>query len=172
MTTMKTLPFLPILCLAFSFFNCDKSLIESKKLKKDDYAGVYEISNLHITGLFQDWSDPRGDKTYEDTTIIANSTLFIRKKLFSDTMLVDGLLNSHAHHFVTDVTAVFKKNKLEIVHDKNPHWDTNNDIISGTIWLEGDSLYLDYYWDKSNWYNAGLGALPIIGIVKAKGVEL
>ncbi len=135
----------------------------------EQFIGNYQIASEHISGLhpvFDSVGNVLG--LTEDTTLVIDSLLTILEKDATlDTVIINGLIKSAIGNFRQEVLATFEQDSLIIHYDQSNQ--ISNDYVRGKIWLEGDSLFLDYRWDRSDTWSTG--ATPVYGNVKGKGIR-
>ena len=136
----------------------------------EKFIGNYQITNEHISGLHSVFDSVGNFLDYTvDTTLVSDSILTIlATDLTLDSVMIQGLIKSLNGNFRQEVLATMEQDTLIIHYDEGNQ--ISSDYIRGKIWLEGDSLFLDYRWNQSDTWSTG--AIPSYGNVKGKGIRL
>lgn len=166
--------------LVVLFFACKKDNDDSGIIPNNDsiisnnefeaFIGLYEVQSRHISGI-ETFYDSIGNQIGMgiDTSFVDNELLTISQYNQTDTLLLEGLINSFFQNHRTAVKCVYSNDSLHIVHEFSVEILRNN-YIRGKIWMKDDSLFLDYHWDKSDLWSSG--ALPEYGEVLSSGVRV
>ena len=152
--------------LLLVLFSCKKDDSENNNQANiEKFLGNYEIENIHISGIHT-FYDSTGNITFQgnDTTTVSNDLFSITMGNDNDTLLINSLINN-LNNSSTEVKGVVTGDTLKIVHDHS-FAPTFNNFIKGNIWMKEDSIFLNYYWDKSDTWSAG--ALPVRGEVEGQ----
>ncbi len=145
--------------------NSDDSGTEFSKI--NSFLGDYSILSEHITGIHTEY-DSIGNIIFQgyDTITVSNNFFSIVEGSNQDTVILNQCLNDFNHESIT-VKAVLSGDELSLVHEFSDI--QHNDYLRGTVRVVGDSIFMDYYWDRSNvWANY---APPTRGSVLAQGVR-
>lgn len=164
---MRIIQCLILTTLLSFFYSCSDD--EASGPEKDRFTGNYLIESEHISQIHT-FYDSVGNVIGMglDTNIYSNEKLSITEGTTSDTMVIDGLINSFFSGNRTVAKGGLLNDSIQIVYEQsNP--PLSNDFIRGKIWLTEDSIFLDYYWDKSDIWSSG--AFPEKGHVKASGIK-
>ena len=144
---------------------CNK---DNEPLGGEDFIGEFRMDITHVSGLHT-YYDSEGniiDQRFDTVQHIDQTIAFSRST--ADTFFVGPLFNSLVQSSVE--TQAFLRDDTLRFHHEFGEPQLRNDYIRGNAWLEGDSLFCDYRWDKSDiWSN---GALPERGTVTASGIRL
>lgn len=155
-----------LVLLVFCFVSCDK--VTSTSLdNKDKFIGEYQIESTHLFGIITEY-DSIGNQIFQgyDTTVLTDQVISISEiSGDNDTLLINSLINSF-NHSGPEVKGKVINDTLTLLHDFSIP-STFNNYIKGDLWLEGDSIFLDYIWDRSNTWTSE--ALPVRGMVSGQG---
>jgi len=166
MRSTKQLLTVLIVLLLFSCTDDDPPLIEPP-IQEAQFSGEFSVDIEHISWV-QTKYDNVGNIISQgyDTTNLQGASLFISSNN-SDTFLLNAIINSFDQSTIS-VPAIQLDDTLRLIHEfGEPR--LRNDYVRGDVWLNGDSLFYSYSWDRSDIWSTG--ALPERGIVTAKGVR-
>lgn len=156
--------------LAILFFACKKEDDSIYTVDFEDFIGVYNVESRHISGI-KTFYDSIGNQVGMgiDTVFVGSELVIISQYNKTDTLLLEGLINSFFEAQRATVKCVYGNDSLHIFHEFSVEGVRNN-FIRGRVWKENDSLFLDYRWDKSDTWSSG--ALPEYGEVVGRGAKV
>ncbi len=165
---MKNQPLIPVLffCVCLGLSSCKDDGVEAIL----PFIGEYSIVSNNHSGLHFIYDDMGGVAGYEERTeILSDSILSIMQIGNTDTVLINGLINTlSGTDYRQEVKATASGDVLNIIYEKSNQ--TFNNYIRGEIWLEGDSIHLEYNWNRSDIWSTG--AIPSYGDVRGRGISL
>lgn len=131
-----------------------------------DFRGTYQIQiNHHYFTTLYDSVGNVDYIGYVDEQIVDTISL-IEVALIPDSLTAQSLITSSFRKETVGMKNV--NDTLFINLNESVVW--KNDILFGKIWMEQDSLKIDYNWDQSDTWSSG--ALPDKGEVKGGGVRI
>lgn len=169
---MKSTYFINFILILFCFSACTKSeLRQYKKALRNTFLGEYEVASVHISYpqsdfIFDEELGEWLEITVTDTSFISSSELFIYKGE-KDLLQINGLLRDFSNTSTWSAGFVDVDDERLIFERNNNGRGYISTRIAGEIWLENDSIFLDYIWDWTDSYVPyGRG-----GHISARGVR-
>ncbi len=163
----KILLFLSIIAFLFVMDSCKKDPIDPVDPPEEEvsFLGNYAIQSTHTFGLVPVYDSVGFAIDYEESTSIITDTISISQLSNTDSLYIESLLFSW-HGVKINVKATMQNDSLNIIHDYSN--SVRNNYIRGMVWLDSDSIFLDYRWDRSDIWS--VGAVPEYGKVFSRGV--
>lgn len=132
------------------------------------YFGEYEVQSLH-TAFYPTWPVEGEPVWVEGTEAIFDPVLTIEKDK-KDSLIIKGLINKwEPGDFRQEVKAIVEDDTLRIIFDQTALIMFNK--IGGKIWIRGDSIFLDYWWNQMDNYNFS-SSPPRVGSIQGRGKTL
>ncbi len=160
-----------LLAAILAFISCDKNPSELEPASDPNpedlkFEGNYQIKSVITDGMYDVYDSLGNMVGYEYQTFTKEDNLSITFK-DGDTLLVNGFYYSLQGNRIEEIPTLLNDNdKLDILFDYSDEF--KKEEIIGTVWLEGDSIHLEYNWDKT-WSTA---PVPNKGSIRSRGIRL
>lgn len=166
MNSRTTLSFL-ILAL-FMNIGCKKETTPLPEAPTNDqFIGNFTMDIEHQFGIITQY-DSVGNIIYmgNDTLNLKNQNMAITQQGQTDTLTISNIIKGFYSNNNIEVQGLISNDTINLIYDKSDPLRMNNYVI-GKIWINQDSIFMDYQWNTSDIWSAG--ALPERGTVMGKG---
>ncbi len=154
-----------ILLLIHACKKDDEVSIEEPSL--DRYIGDYMVYSTHTARYYQLYDSVGNFLGLEEQVTEKIDSVLTISRMDEDTLKINGLIKGLYGDFRQEVKAVEENDTLNIIFEMSTA--TRNNYIRGQIWLDEDSLHLDYRWNRSDTWSGY--AIPEMGEVEGSGMR-
>ena len=158
-----------LLAAILTIISCEKNPSEPESNPEVlKFEGNYQIKSAITDGMYEILDSLGNVIDHEYKTYTKDDNLSITF-INGDTLIVNGFYYSVEGNWKIEAPAKLNVNdELDILFNYTDEWRKQE--IIGTIWLEGDSIHLEYNWDQT-WETTPL-PIPDKGSIRSRGIKL